>query len=219
MTSPSAPADTRAQLAALLRGIVAGDERERRDLDAVARWVDSGAPLYRTRSPDVPATHLVSYLVVQDPDSGRLLLLWHRKAGLLLPAGGHVEPGEDPWQTVCRESREELRLDAVASPQAGPRPLFVTVTSTRGPGSHTDVSLWYLLHAPPHAVTWFDEREFAGCEWLTPDEALTRPLVILDPHMHRFIRKVWPGTTGRPDVPTPHVDRPPDCAGRSWLTG
>ncbi|MFE5112552.1 hypothetical protein [Streptomyces sp. NPDC056663] len=28
-----------------------------------------------------------------------MLLVAHRKAGLWLPAGGHVEPGEDPWRT------------------------------------------------------------------------------------------------------------------------
>lgn len=38
-----------------------------------------------------------------------------------LPPGGHVEPGEDPWQTVVRECREELHIDAVPSSVTGTR--------------------------------------------------------------------------------------------------
>ncbi|WP_167748621.1 NUDIX domain-containing protein [Streptomyces sp. CB02400] len=62
---------------------------------------------------------------------GQLLLVVHRKAGLWLPAG-HVEPGEDPWAAVVRESRKELGIEAGASPVAGERPFFLTVTRTWG---------------------------------------------------------------------------------------
>ncbi|MFE4718607.1 hypothetical protein ACFRLW_19610 [Streptomyces sp. NPDC056728] len=41
--------------------------------------------------------HLLSYFVVPDNSCGQLLLVAHLKAGLWLPAGGHVESGEDPW--------------------------------------------------------------------------------------------------------------------------
>ncbi|MFG2951581.1 NUDIX domain-containing protein [Streptomyces adustus] len=45
-----------------------------------------------------------------------MLLVAHCKAGLWLPAGGHVEPGEDPWAAMVRECREELGIHATASP-------------------------------------------------------------------------------------------------------
>lgn len=76
--------------------------------------------------------HLVSYFAVLDDTRGQLLLVAHRKAGLWLPAGGHVESGEDPWAAVVRECREELGIEAVASPVAGELPFFLTVTGTRG---------------------------------------------------------------------------------------
>ncbi|WP_425276650.1 NUDIX domain-containing protein [Streptomyces diastatochromogenes] len=48
-----------------------------------------------------------------------MLLVAHRKAGLWLPAGGHVEPGVNPWAAVVRECHEELGIEAVASPITG----------------------------------------------------------------------------------------------------
>ncbi|MEX2372684.1 MAG: NUDIX domain-containing protein [Dehalococcoidia bacterium] len=41
---------------------------------------------------------------------GRTALHWH-KFGMWLPAGGHVEPDEDPVQAMLREVREETGLD------------------------------------------------------------------------------------------------------------
>ncbi len=38
---------------------------------------------------------------------GATLLHWHRKVGLWLPPGGHIEPNEDPMQAASREALEE----------------------------------------------------------------------------------------------------------------
>lgn len=173
-----------------LRRIVAalepGDARERADRDAVLRWVDSGAPLYRTRPPDEPPMHLVSYVVPVDPGRGELLLVAHRKAGLWLPPGGHVEPDEDPWHTAAREAGEELGL--VLTDRSAPA--FVTVTRTVGPGPHTDVSLWYVVTTSAEAVTAYDESEFDAIAWLRPAEILRRPHDEMDPELPRFLAKL-----------------------------
>ncbi|GGT00199.1 DNA mismatch repair protein MutT [Streptomyces violaceus] len=194
----STPDDqSRAHLLELVGAIEPWDHLERTHLEAATQWIVGGAPLYRVRKPDVPAMHLVSYLVVLDDTRGQLLLVAHRKAGLWLPAGGHVEPGEDPWATVVRECREELGIAAVASPVAGERPLFLTVTRTRGQGAHTDVSLWYLLNAGADTVTSYDHREFDAIRWLTDEQVLEQPEELLDPHMHRFTRKLQHTRTRR----------------------
>ena len=41
---------------------------------------------------------------------GATLLHWHRKVGLWLPPGGHIEPNEDPMQAACREALEETGI-------------------------------------------------------------------------------------------------------------
>ncbi|MFD9132827.1 hypothetical protein ACFVZA_10390 [Streptomyces bottropensis] len=47
---------------------------------------------------------------------------------------------------MVRECREELGIEAVASPITGERPLFLTVTRTRGPArAHRRLAL-----VPPH---------------------------------------------------------------------
>ena len=48
----------------------------------------------------------VSGFVVHE---GRVALHWHRKIGMWLPAGGHIEPGEDPVQAVLREIARRVR--------------------------------------------------------------------------------------------------------------
>ncbi|MFD4613526.1 NUDIX hydrolase [Streptomyces sp. NPDC058451] len=141
--------------------------------------------------------HLVSYFVVLDDTRGQLLLVAHRKAGLWLPAGGHVEPGEDPWAAVVRECREELGIEAVASPVIGECPLFLTITRTRGQRAHTDVSLWYLLEADAHTISSYDQGEFSAIRWLTDEQVLEESAELLDPHMHRFTRKLQHARTGK----------------------
>src|SRR5262245_23512183 len=43
-------------------------------------------------------------------DGDRTLLHWHRKLGLWLPPGGHVDADEDPVQAVLREVLEETGI-------------------------------------------------------------------------------------------------------------
>ncbi|MEU9875992.1 NUDIX hydrolase [Streptomyces phaeochromogenes] len=186
----------RARLTSLLEGVRPWDEQERAHLAEAVEWVAGGAPLYRVRKPDVPPVHLVSYFVVLDEKRGELLLVAHRKAGLWLPSGGHVEPMEDPWDTVVRECREELCIAAVPSVVAGREPFFLTVTQTRGQGRHTDVSLWYVLEAEVGSVVAFDEDEFSAIKWLSLSQVLAEPEDTLDPHMHRFTSKLMAAQSG-----------------------
>ncbi|UNX54233.1 NUDIX domain-containing protein [Georgenia sp. TF02-10] len=120
-----------------------------------------------------------------------MLLVDHRKAGLWLPTGGHVDPGADPVQTVRREVREELGIDAVfaAEPVA---PSFVTVTETteRAEYRHTDVSLWFLLVGSGSQPLVPDMREFAAVRWWTPAEVRSADPARFEPHIRRFLAKV-----------------------------
>jgi len=117
----------------------------------------------------------------------------HRLAGLWLPSGGHVEPGEHPVETVRREAREELSIEAHPL-DANEQPVFLTWTKTVGVDSHTDVSLWFLLQASADDTLAWDSREFASVRWWAPTEISSSVQGQFDPHLSRFLAKV--DTTG-----------------------
>jgi 8-oxo-dGTP diphosphatase len=175
----------RDRIAEIITSVEPLDELERAHRDSTLEWIRSGAPIFRTAKPDVPPKHLVSYFALVDEARGKLLLVDHKLAGLWLPSGGHVEPGEDPKATVVRELSEELNLAAEFVRES---PLFITVTQTVGAVSgHTDVSLWYLLRGDSSRAIEFDRGEFHGVRWFSFDEI---PYERSDPHMRRFVAKM-----------------------------
>ena len=188
MGEPGADMMVRTQIQALVQNITAYDALEQAHIEATLAWIESGAPLCRIAKPDVPPQHLVAYFLLVDPPQRQVLLVDHKLAGLWLPNGGHVEPGEHPAATVCRELREELNL---AVSFLWPNPIFLTMTQTVGATSgHVDVSLWYVLNGDSKAGIDFDAGEFHNVAWFALDRV---PLAHADPHLGRFLDKL----TGR----------------------
>jgi 8-oxo-dGTP diphosphatase len=176
-------------VAALVAAIEPFDDTERAHQADVLAWLASTPDVYRRARPATPPRHLVSYAVLTDPADGSVFLVEHRLAGLWLPAGGHVEPGEEPSATAAREAREELGIEADFS-IAGRRPVFVAVARTTGADSHTDVVLWYLLAGRRALPLALDPREFAGgCWWLASQIESADP-ALFDPNMGRFLAKL-----------------------------
>lgn len=185
---PDAKGALRSAIAELVASIRPLDDREAADQAGILAWIAAGEQLFRTVPPDTPPKHLVSYFVPFDEANRRVLLGDHRKSGLWLPPGGHVEPDEDPRDTVTREALEELDLQARF--HATRQPLFLTVTQTLGIPSHTDVSLWFVLDAADTRDLRPDPREYHGIGWFDLDEHADWPADVYDPEMHRFTRKL-----------------------------
>ena len=171
--------DIRAEIAS----ITPFDAAERAVQEDALAWVDSDAELFRIAKPATPPKHLVSYFLALDGD--HILLVDHIKAGLWLPTGGHVEPGEHPRTTVEREIIEELGIAADFVAQG---PQFITASTTVGktPG-HVDVSLWYLVRADRSAHLNFDREEFTQIRWFHRDAA---PQEHTEPELGRFLAKL-----------------------------
>ncbi|MFN7003507.1 MAG: NUDIX domain-containing protein [Roseinatronobacter sp.] len=159
------------------------DQRESRDIARVAQLILSGAPLYRGHMPDRPSPHLVSYFLLVDPDAQAVLLGAHRKSGLWLPPGGHMEPDELPRDTVRRECREELRADACFLSRAA---VLVTISETVGPNPHEDISLWYALRGSTDHLPDFDQAEYTEMRWFSVTDI---PFAQSDPNLGRFLHK------------------------------
>lgn len=188
--TPPRPGDRRV-VHDLVAGVVPVDEREAADRADILAWIASGAGLYRRTPPADPPKHLVTYFLPYHAGTDTVFLVEHRKAGLLLPPGGHVEPGEPPWDTVVREAQEELGVTARPHPLTSDRrPLFVTVTPTVGPQSHLDATLWWLLELDPAQRITADLGEFSGWGWHPRRDVAGWPAGRTDPELGRFLTKV-----------------------------
>jgi 8-oxo-dGTP pyrophosphatase MutT (NUDIX family) len=181
---------SREELIELVWSIEPLDEREANDMRRVTTWLEGNEPIYRVQKPDVPPMHLVSYFAIVDPKSKKMLLQDHLLAKLWVPAGGHVDPNEDPADTALRECKEELGF---ATSFLGERkPHFVTATTTNGQGQHTDVSLWYVLAADEATPLMIEDDKFNEVRWWKIDDILSHPISLFDPELHRFLAKVTP---------------------------
>jgi 8-oxo-dGTP diphosphatase len=175
-----------AAAAELISSITPLDAVEARHRVEALAWLRSTDDVFRRAKPATPPRHLVGYVVPTDPVDGAVLLAAHRNAGLWLPPGGHVEPGEHPADTARREMVEELGVSgAVAA-----RPAFLTITTTVGiDAGHEDVSLWFEARLPRTAELRPDEGEFAGVRWWARAEVAAADPGGFDPHFVRYLAK------------------------------
>ena len=85
-------------------------------------------------------THVTGSAVVVGP-AGVLLHL-HKRLGMWLQPGGHLEPGETPWVAARREAEEETGLAFEPWPSTPP---LVHLDVHPGGGGHIHLDLRYLL--------------------------------------------------------------------------
>jgi 8-oxo-dGTP pyrophosphatase MutT (NUDIX family) len=130
----------RAQLCRQVRDLPPpADLRERRSRLRVLEALDRlPHPFGRLGGP----VHLTGAAIV----AGRrgVVLHRHKRHGIWLQPGGHLEPGEMPWEAAAREGAEETGLP-LRHPAGGPRLVHVDVHPA---GAHVHLDLRYLLLAP-----------------------------------------------------------------------
>lgn len=90
---------------------------------------------------DADPVHVTGSAIVLD-GGGRTLLHRHKRLGLWLQPGGHLEPGEDPASAALRETIEETGVP-VAHPPRGPELVHVDVHE--GGRGHLHLDLRYRL--------------------------------------------------------------------------
>ena len=151
-------------LLAHLAGHRAGDAVEASSLArtrALVAWLP--APLDEHADP----THVTGSAIVVDEDD-RVLLHRHKRLGRWLQPGGHLDPGETPWEAAVRETREETGVDA-RHPDGVPLLLHVDVHE--GPRGHVHLDLRYLLHADAEVVLAPAPGESPDVAWWTGADA------------------------------------------------
>ena len=169
-----------------------------------------------------------AFVLRETGDGVEVLVHLHRKLGLLLQPGGHVEPTENPWQALAHELREEtgfhldqLRVLQPLPPVRGlthdnahPLPAFLNTHEVGDGHFHTDLVYALVADEPPRGVP--EEGESIDLRWLTAEALAAEPAAPSDvvavvamlvsdvlPAWHRVPAGEWSLDTRRARRPPP----------------
>lgn len=167
-----------------VRGQVVGrrpvDARERH---SVQQFVQAFDALEQPFLEDAGPVHVTGSAIVVTTDRTRVLLHKHKRLGLWLQPGGHIDPGELPWQGALREAVEETGLPASL---VGSELVHVDVHP--GPRGHTHLDLRYLVESP-HVPPAPPEGESPDVQWLQ----WHRAIALTEPGLEGALRALQPG--------------------------
>jgi len=162
---------------------VAGfDARTPRERESQRQFLAELERLPHPFSEDADPTHVTGSAIIVGARG--VVLHFHKRLQRWMQLGGHLEPGETPWDAALRESIEETGLP-VSHPPDGPQLVHLDVhPAAKG---HTHLDLRYVLHspdvdpAPPpgesQQVRWFSWDDAIAIA----DEALIDALLRLRP--------------------------------------
>lgn len=110
------------------------------------------------------SAHLTASAWIENRTGERFLLTKHKKAGLWLQLGGHVEGNPDILTEALREVREESGLKRLAVVETGIFDLGIyAIPYGPQPHWHYDVVYWFRSLEPDEAIRISDESD--ALEW------------------------------------------------------
>lgn len=128
--------------------------------------------------------HVTASAIVVTPDHDAVILHLHKRLGLWLQPGGHIDPGETPADAALREVREETGLGDAR--HAVDPPVVMHVDVHPGPKGHTHLDVRYLVHASGEPCPVGDESP--DVRWFSWAEALA----VADPGLAGALRALAP---------------------------
>lgn len=142
-------------------------DREAASLDEVR---DALGSLPHPFDQEADTTHVTASAIVVD-GGGRTLLLRHKRLGIWVQPGGHVDGDELLHHAAMREAFEETGIP-LAHP--GGRPRLIHVDTHDGGRGHRHLDVRFLLIGAGSVAFRPGEEESQDLAWLTPDEVAER---------------------------------------------
>ncbi len=118
------------------------DERERESITTFVSVVPALSDPFNEHADPV---HITASGILVSDDAAVTALHLHKRLGMWLQPGGHIEPGESPADGALREAAEEIGVPVRHETEGG---LLFHVDVHPGPKGHTHLDLRYLLRAP-----------------------------------------------------------------------
>lgn len=122
-------------------------------------------------------THFCIYFLPYNPKDKKVFIVHHKKSGLWISPGGHIDKGESLNEALKREINEELGLkDFFNTDQT---PFLLTTVKIPNPNHPCDMhyDLWYLVETDGSGFN-LDMDEFYDAMWLSKEEVNQR---VIDP--------------------------------------
>ena len=141
------------------------DERER---ESIEKFLTVVPTLTEPYDEALGLVHVTASAIVVSDAGDKVALHLHKRLGMWLQPGGHIDAGETPAQGALREAEEETGLPVHHEDGNG---LFVHVDVHAGPKGHTHHDLRYVVRAPEVPMNPA-EGESPDARWFSWDEAI-----------------------------------------------
>lgn len=151
------------------------------DYDRFINRIKQGNLLRQTN----PVSHFCALVAVYDPRNKKVFAVNHRKAGMWLFPGGHIEENELPKENVIREIKEELGLDVTLEQVQGPFGMQIIDIENPKVACKEHYDTFYVLEKPDQEMI-VDMRECSEFGWFTIPEVLEK---ITDDYYVRSVEK------------------------------
>lgn len=116
--------------------------------------------------------HFTTYLVPFHKPSKSVFAGHHKKSGMWIPPGGHIDQGEGPLETVVREFKEELSYKI--TPDMAKLFQITMIDITNRPDCTRHLEFGFRIDMSEKVDFDYDRGEFYEAQWLPIPELLKK---------------------------------------------